>query len=75
MKKATTKKKNISCIDCDHCVYMCEGDFICDANEPVLIQEDFCPNENYFYCGGEDYESWDDTGAEVKRIKYKIKKA
>jgi len=25
-------------------------------DEPVLVMEDFEPNENYLYCGGIDFE-------------------
>ena len=47
------------CQDCEHCMYICEGDFICDMDEPVLVMEDFEPTEDYMYCGGVDYEEID----------------
>lgn len=52
------KKKNKTkiCNNCDHCIYIGEGDFICDKDEPVLIEEDFTPTEDYYKCGGADWE-------------------
>lgn len=37
---------------CDNCTYIGDGDFICDRGpgEPVLVVEDWEPNENYFMC-------------------------
>lgn len=33
---------------CDNCIYIGDGDFICDRGpgEPVLVVEDWEPNEN-----------------------------
>ena len=44
------------CSTCCHCVYIGEGDYICDLSEPVLVMEDFCPNDNHIYCGLADWE-------------------
>lgn len=37
---------------CDNCIYIGDGDFICDRgpSEPVLVVEDWDPNENYLMC-------------------------
>lgn len=37
---------------CDHCQYIGEGDFICDdaPDGPVLVVEDWQPNENAGLC-------------------------
>ena len=35
-------KEERTCETCDHCVYIGEGDFICDRkDEPVLVIEDW----------------------------------
>lgn len=44
------------CQNCEHCIYLCEGDFICDMDEPTLIMEDWQPTEDYYNCGGIDFE-------------------
>lgn len=44
------------CQNCEHCIYLCEGDFICDMDEPVLVMEDFEPTDDYMSCGGIDFE-------------------
>ncbi len=61
--KKSVKKKNKKCCceDCTNFVPIGEGDHICIAGkEPVLILEDYIPTDNYLYCNGSDYESWDD---------------
>lgn len=37
---------------CDHCMYLGEGDFVCDKGpgQPVLVVEDWQPNENAGRC-------------------------
>ena len=35
---------------CDCCQYIGEGDFICDKGQPVLVVEDWQPNENAGRC-------------------------
>lgn len=45
------------CVNCDHCIYIGEGDYICDADDkPIIVMEDHCPNDNYLCCGGADWE-------------------
>ncbi len=45
------------CINCDHCIYVGEGDYICDADsKPILVMEEHCPNDNYWYCAGSEWE-------------------
>lgn len=54
-----TKKKEEPkiCYNCGHCIYIGEGDYICDSdNEPIIVMEEHIPNENYYCCGGADWE-------------------
>jgi hypothetical protein len=44
------------CQNCEHCIYLCEGDFICDMDEPTLIIEEWQPTKDYYNCGGVDFE-------------------
>lgn len=44
---------------CANCIYIGEGDYICDSNM-VTVMEDFTPNDNYNYCNECDWESDDD---------------
>ena len=49
------------CINCSHCIYIGEGDYICDAdNEPIIIMEEHTPNENYWCCAGSEWENDED---------------
>lgn len=73
MKK---KKKNIKtpkmCENCVNCQYIGEGDFICDLDSPpCLVMSDFCPTEDFMYCGGADYESEDDYFERVNKDRRK----
>ena len=57
MKKNEENYENKICINCDHCVYIGEGDYICNVDEPILVMEEFCPNDDYWCCGGADFEN------------------
>ena len=41
---------------CDHCIYIGDGDFICDrypdenGNPAILVVENWMPNANYLKC-------------------------
>lgn len=63
MKKKKTPK---ICNTCVNCVYIGEGDFICDVNEPILVLEDFTPTEDFMSCNGVDYESEDECDEQEK---------
>ena len=62
MKKMKNKKKKSKetefkiCPTCTHCVYIGDGDYICDVDEPVIVMEEHIPNDNYWYCAGCDWE-------------------
>ena len=60
MKKKKITDKPEACITCEHCIYIGEGDYICDVDEPVLVMEEHLPSDDYYYCGGADYESEED---------------
>ena len=59
-KKHIIKRCNKCCEECANFTPIGEGDHICIADDPVLILDDYCPTENYFYCNGSKFESWDD---------------
>lgn len=49
------------CNNCSHCIYVGEGDYICDVDDmPIIVMEDHQPNENFICCGLADWESEDD---------------
>ena len=56
MKKTTMEEPKI-CVSCSHCIYIGEGDYICDAEAtPVLVMEEHCPNDNYWWCYESEWE-------------------
>lgn len=45
------------CEDCDECVYICEGDFVCLKGEPKIILVDFSTQtDDYGWCMSEQKE-------------------
>lgn len=53
VKPKKKKKKECFCDPavCDHCMYICEGDFICNEQvEPVMVIADWTPTEDYLWC-------------------------
>lgn len=44
-----------TCETCEHCIYVGEGDSICDEFG-CLIKEDFSPTDDYFCCNGKNFE-------------------
>lgn len=44
------------CSNCANCVYIGEGDYICDVDEPIIVMEDHMPNENFCACNECDWE-------------------
>ncbi len=45
-----------TCSDCDHCLPIGEGDFICDEHPGSLVLEDYGPGEDFLICEGKDFE-------------------
>lgn len=60
-KKHVMQRCKKCCEDCSNFTPIGEGDHICIANDPILILDNYCPTENYFYCKGKNFESWDDV--------------
>ena len=42
--------KRRNCHNCDCCIYIGEGDYICDKGIPFIVMEDHCPSEYYCAC-------------------------
>ena len=55
-KKKLAEEKIKICNTCANCIYIGEGDYICNVDEPILVMEDHMPNENFIYCGLADWE-------------------
>lgn len=56
-KKKKDELPTVCCMNCENCIYIGEGDSICDAmDEPVLVFADWEPTDDYFCCCGSDWE-------------------
>ena len=42
------------CFDCANCMYIGEGDHLCDVNME-LITDDWEPTEMFYHCGGKEF--------------------
>lgn len=51
-KRSGKNKKNKfkCCHYCSCCVYIGEGDYICDKGIPFIVMEDHCPSDFYGAC-------------------------
>lgn len=58
-KKVKKSKMELqTCHTCEHCVYIGEGEYICDQkDEPAVVLIDFStPAEDYMICKGKGYK-------------------
>lgn len=45
------------CHNCSHCIYIGEGDSICDADdEPKIVLGDWSPTDDFWWCAGSEFE-------------------
>ena len=42
------------CHYCEHCIYICEGDYICAKHQCIVIGE-WEPTEEFCHCEGKDF--------------------
>ena len=54
MKKKKYDKGH-KCYQCDKCIYIGEGGYICDMTADVVI-DDWTPTENFYECVGKEFE-------------------
>lgn len=58
MTKSKVKKRKMSKVVmcdpavCDECLYICEGDFLCEKCQEIVVS-DWEPTEFYMMCGGD----------------------
>lgn len=59
-KKPKRKRKhpelNRNCYNCNNCVYIGEGGYICGISNNIVV-EDWHPTEDYNSCKGKDFEN------------------
>ena len=48
-------KKELYCDKCINCIYLGDGDMMCDVNNK-MIADDCIPTKNYMWCKGKEYE-------------------
>lgn len=48
-------KTQTGCQDCDNCMYLEEGDSMCDVNDKIIL-EDWIPTDDYFWCNGKEFD-------------------
>lgn len=57
MKKRTTRRsapKEKCCYDGDHCIYIGDGDHLCDVDNEIVVN-DWEPTEEFYHCVGKDF--------------------
>lgn len=59
-KRNKNKQRRIRvCHNCSCCVYIGEGDYICDRGVPFIVMEDHCPSD--FYCACKDPKLYEEA--------------
>lgn len=43
-------KQPESCLECDECVYICEGDYVCLKIHEIVVEEFGQPTEHWMDC-------------------------
>lgn len=58
MQRKSYKQKTVrTCENCINCMYLEHGDMFCDEHEDfALVYDEFCPTDNYMWCGGKIFE-------------------
>lgn len=55
------QKDEKNCLNCACFIALGEdGVHICDAEEPRVIMEEYIPTDEWYWCNGTLYESWDE---------------
>ena len=55
-KKPKIKKDKLkSCLTCANCIPIGEGDHLCDEMMELVL-EDYTPTDEFYGCGGANYE-------------------
>ena len=47
------------CENCEHCDYICEGDYYCDAIQEIVITDFTESTDDYMGCHGKHYKEKD----------------
>ena len=47
-----TKK---DCFTCENCIYIGYGDYLCDVNNEIVLEEHTEPTEEFCWCKGKEY--------------------
>lgn len=53
-KKSEMELRN--CFNCEHFIYVGEGDYICDMSNYLVVEEFAMPTEEFYRCDGKDYQ-------------------
>ncbi|MDD4188140.1 MAG: hypothetical protein PHX04_05245 [Bacilli bacterium] len=59
MKKSKNAEENkeANCFNCDNCLYIGEGDYICEAMEkPVIVITEYQPYKYFNFCKKKKWE-------------------
>lgn len=55
-KKCRPMSDKINCFNCAHCIYIEDGDYICDMNNEPVLTDFVVPWEAFYQCNGKDYQ-------------------
>ena len=53
------KQKEKSCLNCEECIYIGDGDYICSVDYEHIVIADYEPTEKFNYCKGRRFKKND----------------
>lgn len=53
-KQGNKVKTCVTCFDCANCMYIGEGDHICDVDMTLVVDE-WDPTDEFYHCGGKEF--------------------
>ena len=55
-RKEIKNKRNVTCEQCENCIYVGNGNMYCDECENfAYVYDEFSPTEEYMWCNGKKF--------------------
>lgn len=55
-RKKKSMSDKINCFNCEHFIYIGEGDYICGMSNECVVEEFAMPTDEFYQCDGKDYQ-------------------
>jgi hypothetical protein len=55
-KKTRPMSDRVNCFNCEHFIYIGDGDYICVMSNELVVEEFNMPTDDFYSCDGKDFE-------------------